>query len=55
MWDLEPTERLVSRLMPVALLVMVVWLMCMSRNLKPEQLRPVFAPADSNSALVSRP
>ena len=55
MWDLDASERLVSRLMPVAVLIMLVWLMFMSRNAKPEQLGQVFAPAASTPALVSRP
>ena len=55
MWDLDPTERLVTRVMPVAVLVMLLWLTFMSLNLKPEQLSPVFAPAASNPALVARP
>ncbi len=55
MWEMDSTERLVRQVMYAAVLVTFVVLMFMDLNMKPEQLRPVFAPAAPTPAVVSRP
>jgi hypothetical protein len=45
MWNLEQTEQLVVRLIPVAIIVAAVVIALLNARVKPEQLAPAFAPA----------
>ncbi len=49
MWNLEETEHLVMRVLPIAALVVALLLALMSTRLKPERLSLAFAGAAPTS------
>jgi hypothetical protein len=54
MWNLEQTERLVLRMIPVVVLVTALLLWMMSFALHPQRLSPTFAPNNSVNGAVIR-